>query len=270
MPEKLPLNIQEQQVTHVEESPQETDRPKEGTLAQPPRDLDAEIQEVDAKIKSEMEGLNAAHENLGLPPNADSAAIKGLRAKREKLVTDRDSTKDTGTSPEQNPDAKKNMAEQEVQKRLQNEIQQSGDEIVRFGSMLQKRERDQLSPLMGQSEVSSMMVSTRTIEDSVKLGKIDFEGLGTALRGVNRGLQNYGRYRSSGAIREDTNNLKGLAAFARSAAEELHRMQKTLNQSTEKTAVEAANAAGSLSKTMEAIWMHTSRRLDAVSRYSGR
>lgn len=265
MGEKLPSKTQEQEVARLEEIPPKADRQEEST--QPPQNFDAEINDIDAKIQTESEGLKVAHGNLGISSGEDSAALRELKSKREKVITERDSLQNQDVSPEANGDVKKEQREQELQKRLQKNIEQAGDELSRFGRALQRREDDQLTPLLERDEMSGALTSVRSIKNSVDLGKVDFEQLGTALRGVSRGLENYGQYRSRGPVREDEGNLRMITSFARSASEELYRTQKTLLQSTNENAVVVAGPAGNLAKKMEEIWLTTARRLDALSRY---
>lgn len=277
MSEKAPPQNQEQKPVHLEQSPL-----KAKTLAeQPPqatRNFETEIQDVETRMRNELEGLNAAREKLGMPPDDNSVALAHLREKHAGLVAERDKTQDVKTLPDQKedepPSLQENSKEQEDARalnfRLEKDLTQIGDDISRFGITLQRRENDRLTPLLDTREVSSMLASARSLGDSVRLGRVDFEQLSTALRGVSRGLENFGQYRSAGGVHEDADNLKRLANSARSAAEELYRTQKTLTRSEEKGAAEAASAAGRLASNMEKIWATTARRLDLLSQYEGR
>lgn len=267
MGEKLPSKTQEQEVARLEELPPEADKQEEHTI-QPPQNFDAEINDIDAKIQTESEGLKVAHENLGISSGDDSAALRELRNKREKIIAERDTTQENQDVPsEPNVDAEKQEAEQALEKRLQKNIEQIGDDLSSFGRALQRREDDQLTPLLERDEMSGALSSIHSIRNSVDHGRVDFEYLDTTLRRINRGLENYGQYRSAGPVHEDEENLRMITTFARSASEELYRAQKTLLQSTNEATAVVARPAGNLAKRLEEIWLTTARRLDALSRY---
>jgi len=267
MGEKLPSKTQEQEVAHLEELPPKVDKQEE-SQNESPKNFDAEIDDIDAKIQTESEGLKVAHENLGISSGDDSAALRELRGKREKLITERDTTQENqDVPPEPDVNAERQEAEKVLEKRLQKNIEQIGDDLSSFGRALQQREDDQLTPLLERDEMSGALSSIHSIKNSVDRGKVDFEQLSTTLRGINRGLENYGQYQSVSSVHEDEENLKMITTFARSASEELYRAQKTLLQSTNETATVAAGPAGNLAKRLEEIWLTTARRLDALSRY---
>lgn len=234
MPEGLKLQTEENKLAPQEEAPQQPTEP-EGGSAPATRDPAAEAEAVQAREAADAEKLLAVQQRLGMVAND--------APKQETHETE------------------------ELQRNIERSVGKISEDISHLGRFLMQRDDEGLSPLLENSEARSVATSGQMIGDSMQSGKIDLQKFGTALHGVEQGLQNYAKYRS-GVLLENESNLRGLATFTRSSAQELYKAQKLLYESPEQDAREIGDQTGRLAKRMENIWRYNAERIQRLSQYS--
>ena len=239
--------------------------------------IKTEVKEVDSKIASELATINERRAKFAMPPLDTTVEVEQLRSRREQLKSTYE--KEAGVPLEEEKagqeqkDAGSVMdrveaAKQEIY-RLQKELTNVEESFSRLSSIFRRREGNQLSPLLERGDVSNISFGARSLAEAVKAGGVDYGGISQALGSIRRGLENFGQYRQSGAVREDEDSLGAISASLRETSDAMQRLRGILVESKTPEAQEAAASIGPLSKTLEEVWHQTAKRRELLSRYSG-